>query len=183
MTLREIGRSIKKSAEYLPIRNLAAALATLAPPKDFLSQLKNVYKYVIKHWRYVRDPKHKELLTASPEAVFRLVLAGDGRGMGYGRGAGDCDCVTIGLGALLQSIGFPIRIVTTAAAKSPPARLFGHVFIQAYVKPRGWITVDPVLHPYQKFGDITNYSRVAYWDLNGRLLGYSGNVRGNLSGI
>lgn len=182
MTLSEIGKAIKNGAEYLPIRNLAASLATLAPPKDFLSQLKNVYNYVIKNWRYVRDPRHKELLTASPRAVFNLVLAGDRKGLGYGKGGGDCDCITVGLGAMLQSIGFPLRIVTTAHKFSPPARLFGHVFLQAHVKPHGWITIDPVLHPYQKFGSITQHSRLALWNLEGQLLGYYGNVKGNLSG-
>ena len=38
--------------------------------------------------------------------------------------------------------------------------------------------MDPVLHPKKKFGDIANYSRIAYWDLSGRLLAKSGNVRG-----
>lgn len=182
LTLSEIGRAIKGGAEYLPIRNLAAKLATLAPPKDFLGQLQSVYNYVIKNWRYVRDPKHKELLTASPRAVYNLVLAGDGKGLGHGKGAGDCDCITVGLGSMLQSIGFPLRIVTTSPLKSPPSRLFGHVFLQAHVKPHGWITVDPVLHPYKPMGSITPHSRLALWDLNGRLLGYTGNVRGSLSG-
>lgn len=180
MTLREIGKAIKRGSEYLPIRNLAASLATKAPPKDFLAQLKIVYDYVINNWRYVRDPAHKELLTASPRAIYNLVLAGDGKGMGYGKGAGDCDCITVGLGSLLESIGFKLRIATTANVKSEPSRLFEHVFLQAFVKPIGWITVDPVLHPHRKFGAITTHSRIALWDLNGNLLGYSGNVQGNL---
>lgn len=182
MTLKEIGNAIKRGSEYLPIRNLSAKLATKAPPKDFLGQLRSVYDYVIKHWRYVKDPAHKELLTASPRAVFKLVLAGDGVGMGYGLGAGDCDCITVGLGAMLESIGFKLRIATTANIKSPPSRMFEHVFIQAYVKPMGWITLDPVLHPYREFGATTSHSRIALWDLNGNLLGYAGNVTGNLGG-
>jgi hypothetical protein len=178
VTLREIGKAIRRGSYYPPIRNLAAMVAARAAPKDFVGQLAEVYNDFIKRWRYVRDPVSKELVTASPEAVYRLVLAGDGVGMGEGLGAGDCDCATVALGAMLEAIGFPTRIATTADRHAPPGPLFGHVFIQAHVRDLGWITLDPVLHPKKKFGDIADYSRIAYWDLDGRLLGTTGNTRG-----
>lgn len=180
-TLVEIGKAIKAGSTYPPIRNLAAKIAARAEPKDFIGQLNHIYHDFIRRWRYVRDPVSKELVTASPQAIFRLVLAGDGIGMGEGKGAGDCDCATVALGAMLESIGFPIRIATTADRHAAPGPLFGHVFIQAHVRDLGWVTMDPVLHPKKRFGDIANYSRIAYWDLNGRLLGTNGNTRG-LSG-
>jgi len=180
-TVRVIGRAILEGAEYLPIRNYAAALATTAPPKDYLGQLNAVYDNFIKKWRYVKDPAHKELVTASPEASFRLVMAGDGVGVGLGKGAGDCDCATIAIGSQLQSIGFPVRIATSASPKALSGPMFGHVFAQAFVPKIGWVTVDPVLHPFRPFGATAPHSRVAFWNLNGELLGYTGNVSG-LSG-
>lgn len=180
-TVRVIGQAILEGAEYLPIRNYAAALATTAPPKDYLGQLNAVYDNFVKKWRYVKDPAHKELVTRSPEASFRLVMAGDGVGVGLGRGAGDCDCATIAIGSQLQSIGFPVRIATTADPKALSGPMFGHVFAQAFVPKIGWITVDPVLHPFRPFGATAPHSRVAFWGLDGRLLGYNGNVSG-LSG-
>jgi len=123
----------------------------------------------------VRDPVSKELLTASPEAIWRLTMAGDGVGVGAGYGAGDCDCVTTALGAVLEAIGFNTRIATTAPIHSRPGRLFGHVFIQARIPKFGWVTVDPVLHPSKSFGAITPHSRIAYWNLDGQLMGYKGN--------
>lgn len=185
-TIRIIGIGIKNASEYLPIRNLAASIATTAPPKDYLAQLNRIYDYFIKHWKYVRDNAHKELVTLSPEAIFRLVIGGDGIGVGAGKGAGDCDCATVAIGAMLESVGFPVRIATTSAKKDGPGALFRHVFPQAFVTNLGWITVDPVLFPHQPFGSISAHSRIAYWDLNGNLLGYNGNVRGlngNLNGV
>lgn len=174
-TLRQIGSAIRNASVYPPIRNHAAAVASMAPPKDFLGQLRNVYKDFIGRWRYVKDPTSRELVTASPEAIWRLTMAGDGVGVGYGKGAGDCDCATVALGSLLESIGFRTRLGTTAGVKAPPGRLFSHVFIQAHVPKIGWITLDPVLHPKRQFGETAYHTRIAWWDLDGNPLGYKGN--------
>ena len=180
-TLRIIGEGIKRSAEDLDIRNHAAALATTARPKDYLGQLRAVYRDFVNRWRYVKDPAHKELVTQSPEAVKRFLLALDGVGLGRGRGGGDCDCATVAIGAELMAIGFPVRIATTADPGARPGNLFGHVFAQAKVPNIGWVTVDPVLHPAHPPFRTARHSRIAFWDLQGNLLGYNGNVRG-LSG-
>lgn len=177
-SLREIGKAIRRASIYPPIRNLAAKVAARARPKDFMGQLQHIYNDFLGRWRYVRDPVSRELITASPRAIYRLVLAGDGVGMGEGIGAGDCDCATVALGAMLEATGFPVRVATTANRTVIAGPLFGHVFIQAHVPRKGWVTLDPVLHPKKRFGDITNYSRIAYWDLDGRLLKSRGNVRG-----
>lgn len=177
-TIKIIGQAIRKAAEYLPIRNHAAAVATTAGPKDYLGQLNAIYNDFIHRWRYVRDPIHKELVTTSPAAAAKYTLALDGVGVGMGKGAGDCDCVTVALGAELVSTGFPVRIATTAGPGSPPGQLFGHVFPQAHVPNIGWITVDPVLHPNRRAFATAPHSRIAFWSLNGDLLGYKGNVRG-----
>lgn len=177
-TIREIGKAIRQASIYPPIRNHAAMVAARAAPKDFMGQLEAIYDDFLGRWRYVRDPVSRELITSGPEAVWRLMLAGDGVGLGEGLGAGDCDCATVAMGAMLEATGFPVRIATTADRFAGPGPLFGHVFIQAHVPKRGWVTIDPVLHPKKKFGAITNYSRIATWDLDGRLHRARGNVRG-----
>lgn len=177
-TLRRIGSAIREASVYPPIRNHAAAIATLAGPKDFLGQLKAVYKDFIGRWRYVKDPVSKELVTASPQAIWRLTMAGDGVGVGLGKGAGDCDCATTALGAMLESIGFRTRLGTTSPPNAAPGHLFGHVFIQAHVPRFGWITVDPVLHPKKPPLSVADHSRIAFWDLDGNLLEASGNYTG-----
>lgn len=177
-TLRRIGAAIRRASVYPPIRNHAAAVASTAPPKDFLGQLQAVYSDFTNRWRYVKDPVSKELLTNSPEAIWRLTMGGDGIGVGAGYGAGDCDCVSTALGAVLESIGFKTRLGTTAPKRSAPGKLFGHVFIQAHVPKIGWVTLDPVLHPKKSFGAVADHSRIAFWDLDGNLLGYRGNFTG-----
>lgn len=167
-TLKLIGRAIRAGARYLPIRNHAAALATLAPPKDYFQQVKKIYQDAINRWRYVNDPFGVELLTYGPKALANLVLALDGRGVGKGRGAGDCDCIAAAIGAELLSIGRPIRLVVTSAGTRLP---FSHVFVQCLVPGWGWVTVDPVLHPNRDFGAITRHSRIAYYNLSGKKIG------------
>lgn len=177
-TLRRIGHAIRRASVYPPIRNHAAAVATTARPKDFVGQLRAIYSDFIRRWRYVKDPASRELVTSSPQAIWRLTMAGDGVGVGLGKGAGDCDCATVALGSMLEAIGFKTRIATTADKHAGPGKLFGHVFIQAAVPGRGWVTVDPVLHPKRRFGAITPHSRIAFWDLNGNFLGARGNYTG-----
>lgn len=174
-TIRRIGRAIKRASLYPPIRNYAARIASTAPPKNFVGQLRRVYDDFTRRWRYVRDPVSREMLTNSPEAIWRLTMAGDGVGAGAGYGVGDCDCVSAALGAVLESIGFKTRLGTTA--NGPPGSLFGHVFIQASVPGFGWVTLDPVLHPRKSFGAVANHSRIGFWDLEGRFLGFRGNYK------
>jgi hypothetical protein len=177
-TLRRIGSAIRRASVYPPIRNYAASIASTAPPKDFLGQLQAVFDDFTRRWRYVKDPVSRELLTNSPEAIWRLTMAGDGIGVGAGYGAGDCDCVATALGAVLESIGFQTRLATTAPKNAAPGSTYGHVFIQAKVPKVGWVTVDPVLHPKKGLGAVANHSRIAYWDLDGKLLNYRGNYTG-----
>lgn len=177
-TIRLVGEAIQRASTYLPLRNHAAALATLAAPKDYLGQVKRIYDDAIRRWRYVNDPWGSELLTYSPEAIYRLVLGLDGVGVGRGRGAGDCDCISAAMGAELLSIGRPVRIGVTAPPGSPSGRSFSHIFVQAYVPRVGWVTVDPVNHPQRKFGAIAPHSRIAFFGLDGQLQEYSGNVVG-----
>lgn len=174
-TIAFIGNAIKKGSRHLPLRNYSAALASQAPPKDYLNQVKRIYDAFTKTWRYVKDPVSRELVSYSPEALYNLVIGADGKGAGLGFGVGDCDCASAALGAQLESIGIPVRLATTASPKAPMGGTFGHVFIQAKIPRLGWVSVDPVLFPTQPFGATAKHSRIAYWDLNGNLLGAFGN--------
>ena len=175
-TIRLIGRSIRAGSQYLPIRNLAANWATQAAPKDYLGQAESIYRNFLRRWRYVKDPLTRELVTASPSASFRLVMAGDGIGVGGGLGAGDCDCATVALGSLYESIGFPVRIATIAKPTAPPGPLMDHVYPEINIPKIGWIPTDPVIHPKGGFGDSPPASRKVVYSLNGDIIEYSGNL-------
>lgn len=179
-TLVLMGRAIKDGSEHLPIRNHAAALATTAKPRDYLGQLNAVYDSFVKNWRYVRDPLGKEFIHASPDAIYHMIIGGgkDDLGVGRGLGAGDCDDAAIALGAQLRSIGFPVRLAVTAPPGFPSGPSFTHVFAQASVPGVGWLTVDPVPYPRRGLGYTPEHSRIAYFNLEGRLIGHNGNVAG-----
>jgi hypothetical protein len=180
-TVRVIGKAIRNGSTDLRIRNHAAGLASLAPPKNYLGQVANIYFDAVKNWRYVKDPVSKELVSYSPEVLANLVLGLDGVGAGRGKGVGDCDCIASAIGAQLEAIGMPTRIAITAPRNAPPGPMFAHVFVQTKIPKIGWLTVDPVLHPYQKFGAMPKHSRIAFFNLDGALLGYAGNVVGGLA--
>jgi hypothetical protein len=178
-TIRIIGKAIKDASEYLPIRNRAAALATKAPPKNYLEQLKQVFNDFVKRWRYVKDIHGKELIVTNPEQIFHLVMGGKSEdpGVGFGLGAGDCDDATVAIGAQLKSIGFPVRMATMAPTIAPPGDLMNHIFIQAAVPGIGWMTVDPVVYPHHGLGWTPPNSRLAFYNLEGRLIGKQGNFK------
>lgn len=182
-TIDLIGEAIVSSSRYLPIRNRAAALASTAPPKNYLGQVKAIFDDFVRRWRYVRDPYGRELVTRSPRQVFELVMGGRSAspGAGLGRGVGDCDDAAIAIGGQLAAIGFPVRIATIAPQGIPPGRTMSHVFVQTQVPGLGWISVDPVVYPKHGLGYTPPHSRLVTWDLTGRLLSQHGNAHG-LSG-
>jgi hypothetical protein len=181
-TIRLIGQAILMGSRHLPIRNYAAALATLAPSKDYRQQAENIYNDIIlNRWKYVKDPRTRELLTFGPSSLASLVLALDGRGVGRGKGAGDCDCVAAAIGACFEGIGMKTRLAVTAPPNAPSGPLMAHVFVQVLIPKHGWLTADPVVHPEHGFGHVPVNSRIAYFSLSGQLLGHEGNVTG-LSG-
>lgn len=181
-TIGLVGKAIVDGSRYLPIRNLACRLAADAPAKDYFRQAKSIFDHLVKRqWKYVRDPVNQELVTTSPEALYKYVLAGDGVGVGNGIGAGDCDDIAAGTGALLYSIGFPVRLATTAPVGVPAGNMFGHIFVQTQIPRVGWVTVDPVVYPKNGFGFTPPNSRIAFYDLTGRLISKHGNAQ-NLNG-
>ena len=156
---------------YLPIRHLAGRATSVAGAKNYLDQAKAIYDAITQHWwHYTLDPVGAEVLTVSPERIFDTTL---GRG-GYNRaGYGDCDDVATASGALLASIGFQVRIATTARPGSP--NIFDHVFVMVKVLNHPhWISFDPVLYDRRGFGDLADHCRIAVWSLDGKLIKKSG---------
>jgi hypothetical protein len=101
-------------------------------PKDYLGEIRAVFEWVQRNVRYTRDP-------------FRLELLHSARRMLELR-AGDCDDLAILLGAMLESVGHPVRLVLTGPNPRRP-RLFTHVYVEAYHQGR-WIPLDPTMpHP------------------------------------
>jgi hypothetical protein len=133
-TVAHIKSLILDGAKDFTVRQKAIdiLMARAVRPKDYLGEIKALFEWVQRNIRYTRDPFRVELLH-SPRRMLELR-------------AGDCDDMTILLGAMLQSIGHPVRVVVVGPDPLRPG-LFTHVYPE--VSYRGhWIPLDPTMpHP------------------------------------
>lgn len=99
-------------------------------PKDYLGEIKALFEWVQRNVRYTKD-------------AFRLEILHTARRMLELR-AGDCDDMSILLGAMLESIGHPVRLVIVGPDLLRPD-LFTHVYLEVYHQGR-WIPLDATMH-------------------------------------
>jgi hypothetical protein len=99
--------------------------------KDYLGEIKALFEWVQSNIRYTKDPFRVEVLH-SPRRMLELR-------------AGDCDDMSILLGAMLESIGHPVRLILVGPDPLQP-RLFTHVYLEVFHRGR-WIPLDATM-PY-----------------------------------
>jgi hypothetical protein len=132
-TVEHICDLIKQGAKDFDVRQTAIdiLLQRAVRPKDYLGEIKALYEWVQQNVRYTKDTFQIEVLH-SAKRMLKLR-------------AGDCDDMAILLGAMLEAIGHPIRLVITGA---DPLRqdLFSHIYLEAFHKGR-WIPLDATM-PY-----------------------------------
>ena len=97
--------------------------------KDYLGEIKALFEWVQQNVRYTKDPFRLEVLH-SAKRILELR-------------AGDCDDMTILLGAMLESIGHPIRLVIVGPTPVRPD-LFSHIYLEVYYKGK-WIPLDATM--------------------------------------
>jgi hypothetical protein len=132
-TAEHIASLVRQGAKDFCVRQTAIAILRqhAVQPKDYQGEIKALFGWVQRNIRYTKDPVRVEVLH-SPERLLQLR-------------AGDCDDFTILLGALLEAIGHPIRLVLSGPDARQP-RLFTHVFLE--VSHRGqWVPLDATM-PY-----------------------------------
>jgi Transglutaminase-like superfamily len=132
-TVAHIKSLILEGAKDFSVRQKAIdiLMARAVNPKDYLGEIKALFEWVQRNIRYTRDPFRVELLH-SPMRMLELR-------------AGDCDDMTILLGAMLESIGHPVRVVVVGPNPLRPG-LFTHVYAEVSYLGR-WIPLDPTM-PY-----------------------------------
>ncbi len=176
-TLKKIGEGANALTRYLPAIKQAQRLASRARPKDYLGQVHQIYNDFIKKWRYVFDPDRVEMVHVSGPSLWGEVYGANRNRKAGEHGSGDCDDAAALIAGMLGAIGLKTRIATTSPPGSP--QIFSHVFAQTYIPKRGWITVDPVGYPKHGFGWIQPHQRIAYWNLDGKLIGAQGSLPKN----
>jgi len=113
-----------EGSREISVRSKAIELTRGLKQKDFAGEAKACLEFCRDDIRYVRDILHVETLH-TPEWVLKI-------------GAGDCDDKSILLGAMLASIGHPVRFI--AAAFFPGQ--YSHVWTQDLIYGK-WVDLEP----------------------------------------
>lgn len=136
--LEEAKRLVFKYRGNQDIRSLALRIAQTVPAhertghpdmRNFSAIASNLYRWIVEHVVYVRDPHGIERLQ-SPDVTIRLK-------------SGDCDDMSILGASLLESVGIPSRFVIVSFAPGQPEK-YSHIYVEFYHKGQ-WISFDPTL--------------------------------------
>lgn len=132
-TTEHVQALIRAGAKDFSVRQKAIdiLLEKEVKPKDYLGEIKAVFEWVQRHIRYTKDTFQVEVLHS---ARRMLELR-----------AGDCDDMTILLGAMLEAIGHPVRLVTIGPNPLRP-NFFTHIYLEVCHRGR-WIALDATM-PY-----------------------------------
>lgn len=120
--MRQLINAYKTDIE---IRTTAANLVFLTPEKNDLAEVEALFNFVRDNIRYLKDVYAVETLT-TPDRTLQL-------------GYGDCDDQVVLLGSLLESIGYPTKIVLTGYGDPG---IFEHVYLQTLIQNQ-WVDMDP----------------------------------------
>ena len=99
-----------------------------APEKDNDAEINAVFKWFRAHVRYARDPFQRDTF----QAPHRTAEAG----------RGDCDDYAIGMGAVLQNLGYPVklRVIQTRTSED-----WNHIYLLVGLPPQNpsqWVPLD-----------------------------------------
>ena len=130
-TVEHIRRLIRQGAKDFRVRQAAIGILRQrrVKPKDYAGEVKALFEWVQQNVRYTKD-------------TFRLEVLHSARRMLELR-AGDCDDFSIVLGAMLEAIGHPVRLVITGPDRRRPD-LFSHIYIEVFCDGR-WIALDATM--------------------------------------
>jgi len=129
-----IGRMIRDGSKDFRVRQKAIEIFRVAgvAPKDRFGEIRSLFEWVRRNIRYTRD-------------IFRVELLHTARRMLELR-AGDCDDMTILLGSMLMSTGYPVRLVLAGFRKRKP-HAYSHIYLEVDLGGN-WIALDPTMeHP------------------------------------
>lgn len=124
-TMRAMRELIEQGKRHPEIIRAATAVIYTTPEKFEAGEACAVFDFVRDTVRYVRDVNGAETLAAP-----HITLA---------RQLGDCDDQVTLLGAMLEAVGYPTRLVV-AAYQGPS--LWEHVYLQVWADGE-WIACDP----------------------------------------
>ena len=110
------------------IRTLAEKLTQYIPEKDYKREVKAIYGFVTRRLRYTKDIHRVETVHRARDLLRRH------------KKAADCDDFVILTGALLQSIGHPVRIVIIGNNYKDKED-YSNIYLHTNVNKK-WISLD-----------------------------------------
>lgn len=132
-TVNKMVYAVKWSIHNYDIRRRAEVIIASCLERDELCEVRSIFKWVLAHFHYVRDPRFLELFK-SPEVVDKEI---DSRG----RFIGDCDDVAGYLAALLISIGYPCQFVVINVPGQ--GEEYRHVYMRVFLpRARRWMALE-----------------------------------------
>lgn len=124
---------IKQGRKDYIIRRTAEKIIQYIPAKDYMKEVKAIYNFVTHRLRYTKDINQVETVHRARDLLR------------WHKKAADCDDFVILTGALLESIGHPVRLVIIGN-NNYNKEDFSHIYLQVQVKDK-WISLD---------GSVTN---------------------------
>jgi len=122
-TLALYADMVREYAKNITIRQTAAELVAECPPKNWRCEVNKIFAFVRDDVRYIQDPVNVELAQTPLYTLQRRY--------------GDCGQKSMLLGALLRSIGHPVRFMAIGLEPG----VFCHVYLQTKIGP-DWVGLD-----------------------------------------
>lgn len=132
-TLNKMVGAVNWSVQNYTIRRRAERVIASCRERDELCEVGNIFKYVLKHFRYVKDPRGLEMFKAADAVDTEINM--------FGEFQGDCDDVSVYLASLLTSIGYKCKFVVISIRGKGDD--FRHVYPMVYLpKADRWMALE-----------------------------------------
>lgn len=129
-----INHYIQEGKQDAQIRRLASGILNqrcgdqwCIPEKDWKAEVEAIFNWVRTNVRYTLDPWELELFQRARRSIEN--------------GTADCDDQVILAGALLQSVGYPLRLVVVDTGHGGYSHIYLHVGTPP-MNPKKWISFD-----------------------------------------
>jgi Transglutaminase-like superfamily len=146
-TINQMRSLVDEALRDPSINRLARDIVQSAPAFDDYAEAQALYNWVRQTIRFTKDPVNKE--TLYPPAELLKIRAGD------------CDDISMLMGTLLMSVGYPARLMTVAANGDE----FSHVYAEGQINGQ-WIPMDPARSDSQFGVAPPAFTRARWWSLS-----------------
>lgn len=116
---------VRQFSRHPVIVETARRVVVECPPKDARCEVASIYDWLLRHTRYVREAPE---VFSTPLKLLRDIA-------NYGVASEDCESLTSLIGAMLASLGHPVRFVFGSIQYGRP---YHHVWLQVFVDGKWW---------------------------------------------